>query len=298
MKIAELRAFEILLAVKQEGSYAAAARALGLTRAAVSRSIHEAEQRYNIRLTKRTTREVALTPLAEDILSRMAKPLEDIRSVLSTIEDTRDDLSGQIRLSCSHAFGRYRLLPLLTRFSRHYPLVSFELNLDDKLENLVTSPTDLVIRIGEPHAQNIIARQLCTLNLGLYGGAKFAHINTLEDLAAAPKIAFRIPGTQALFQWQFTTPSGEITDVPTVPHQFLVDSVETVVDLLLGGAGVAIISPYLFKDALADGKLVELLPDHRVEPVPCYLCYYHREHIPQRVRVLIEFLVENFPEAI
>jgi DNA-binding transcriptional LysR family regulator len=293
MKIADIRTLQVLMAVQSEKSYAGAARLLGLTRAAVSRNITEAEQRLNLRLTKRTTRRVELAPAATELLNRVAQPLQHIESAIASLEDDQQALKGRINISVTHAYGCHFVLPLLCEFARQHPQVDYSVSLSEAIENLVTSPLDLTIRMGSPEAENIIARRLRPVTIGVYAGAGFNVDMSIQELAAAQKIAFRVPGTQRLYNWNLESVAGELYDFDLSRQAFEVDSIEGVMELTRAGVGVALLPDYLAETELRQGKLIRLFSDYHVPSVDCFLCYFHRQHIPRRIRVLIEFLVEK-----
>ena len=90
----------------------------------------------------------------------------------------------------------------------------------------------------------------------------------------------------------FTIDKAELPD----NLRYATNSIEAVLDLVKAGAGISALARYLAAPELQSGELVSLLPDHRIEAIPCHLCYYHRSHIPRRVRLLIDFLVNRFQE--
>jgi len=291
MNASDIRTLQILMAVDRERSYAGAARALGLTRAAVSRNITEAEKRLNLRLAKRTTRQIALSPAAKVLLKRVAQPLEDIESAILSLEDSQQELKGIINISVSNAFGRHMLLPLLQEFAQRHPLIEYAISLTESIENLISSPTDLAIRLGAAESENIIARRLRGLSVGVYAASNFNPKMTINELKDAPKIAFHIPATNQIYQWQLESSKGEIFDIDIEHEKYEVDSIEALLDLTKAGLGIAIIPDYLAEPSMRNGEINKLFKGYRSPVVDCYLCYFHRKHIPKRIRALIEFLI-------
>jgi DNA-binding transcriptional LysR family regulator len=295
---AELRALEVLLAVQREGGFAPAARRLGVTRAAVSRSIAELERRLGARLARRTTRKVVLTEAALALLDRCRGPVASIREAFESARERDDELAGVVRVAGPTALGRDVLVPLLLEFRRSHPSVALDLRMGDDVVDLVTEPVDVTVRLGPLPDTTLVARALGTLPLVLVAAPALLRQHgvptTPADLRRLPAVAFRVPRTTERYPWRFQpTARGELT-LLTPDHAALEsDSIDAVAAMVRAGAGVGLVPRHLVARDLQRRALVALLPN-LVGPGPVVsLCHAGRRLMPRRVRALIDHLVHG-----
>lgn len=284
-----------------EGGFAAAARRLGVTRAAVSRSIAELEARLGARLARRTTRKVVLTEAATALIARCAAPLSAVASALDATREESASLAGTVRVAGPTAFGRDVLVPALLAFREAHPDVSVDLALADRLEDLVAKPIDVTVRMGALDEPSLIARAVGALPLALVVQAPLLSSRpaprSLDDLASWPAVAFRVPRTGGRFPWPFRV-RGELRlwDPPRVAFES--DSIDAVAELARRGAGLAVVPRHLVERDLEAGRLVALLEAQISAGPPVSVCHVQRAHMPRRVRTLIDFLVDVLPRSL
>jgi len=296
-----LRELEVLECVAREGNFSAAARALGLARADVSRIIARLEQRLALRLCTRTTRQVALTEAGRELVARVSPALREIHAALDSASDHGQALSGVIRLSCSHAFGRHYLLAPLAEFAAMHPGVDIQLSLNYRFDNLLARSLDIAIRLGSLSDSSMVARRIGRVAAAMYATPALVGSQsrfTVEQLLALPAIAFRVPESGERRPWRMLRAGQEI---PLIPGRVAVDvdSIEAVCDLVRAGAGVALAPRYLVGDDLAAGRLIELdIAGGRFAGPEAHLCFMSRSHQPRRVRELCDHLIARLPETL
>ena len=285
-----LRCFE---ASARHASFSEAGRRLNLRRAVVSRLIEQLEDRVGAKLFQRTTRKVVLTDEGEVLRRRLESPLAAMRESLLAAEASTGNLGGVVRLSASHAYGRRFILPLLADFRTRYPDIRVETFLSDRIDDLIDEQLDGTIRLGELPDSSMIARKVADLEVVLAVPSALITDrlppDSTSDLSEFPAIGFRVPGTGDLYAWTFERKGERHSAAPTSP-MLVTDSIEGVADLVRSGLGIAPVPKYLLCDELRSGVIVTGMPDYDVPPVPVHLCFASREHLPQRVRVLIDFL--------
>lgn len=298
IELPDLRAVQVLLAVERAGGFAAAARSLGVTRAAVSRSIAQLEARLKTRLARRTTRKVVLTEAALALVERCRAPLASIGEAFEVARERDDELAGTVRVAGSTAFGRDVLVPLLLEFHAANPAVVLDLRMSDRLDDLVADPIDVTVRLGPLPETSLVARTVGALPLALAASPAVVREHgapaSLADLAQLPAVAFRVPGTSERYPWPFDV-RGERALVTPSRVAIESDSIDAVAALVRAGAGVALLPRHLVEKDLEAGALVALLP-HLVGGGPAVsVCYAGRKLVPRRVRALIDHLVEALP---
>ncbi|MFO0758018.1 MAG: LysR family transcriptional regulator [Byssovorax sp.] len=297
----ELHALQILLAVEAEGGFAAAARRLGVTRAAVSRAIGELEARLGVRLARRTTRKVVLTDAAAALVKRCAGPLRTVGEALDATRELSAGLAGTVRVAGPAAFGRDVLLPALLGFRGAHPEVAIDLVLADQVEDLVARPIDVAVRLGPLEETSLIARAVGALPLALVAPAKLAAARraprAIDELDGWPAIQFRLPRTGARYAWPFEV-RGELRLHEPKQVVFETDSIDAVAELARRGAGIAMVPRHLVEADLRAGRLVPLLEGQVAAGPPVSVCHAQRAHMPKRVRALIEWLTGALPKGL
>jgi DNA-binding transcriptional LysR family regulator len=298
---ADLRALQVLLTVANEGGFAPAARRLGVTRAAVSRSIAVLERRLGTRLARRTTRKVVLTESALALVDRCRGPVSSIRDAFDVARERDDALAGLVRVAGPAAFGRDVLAPLLLEFRERHPSVSLDLRMSDGLEDLVTQPIDVTVRLGPLPDTSLVARRVGALPLVLVAAPSVLRAHGRPklpaDLRGMPAVAFRVPRSKERYPWAFEV-SGARTLVTPEHAAVESDAIDTVAALVRAGAGVGLVPRHLVAADLARGALVALLPSLVAEGPLVSVCHMERRLMPRRVRALIDHLVGTLPRVL
>jgi DNA-binding transcriptional LysR family regulator len=298
--VGDLRALQVLLAVEREGGFAAAARSLGVTRAAVSRSIAELERRLRVRLARRTTRRVVLTEAALALVDRCRDPLGSIHEALDAARERDGEQAGTVRVAGTTAFGRDVLVPLLIELAKAHPAVTFDLCMSDRVEDLVAQPIDVTVRLGPLPETSLVARTVGTLPLVLAAAPalvrRLGAPTSPDAVLRMPAVAFRVPGASRRYPWPLDV-RGERQLVTPTRVSFESDSVDTVAALIRAGAGVGLVPRHLVERELDAGRLVALLPGLVGKGPIVSVCYAGRKLVPKRVRTVIDHLVRRLPDV-
>src|SRR5512134_3811714 len=220
------------------GGFSAAARALGLTPSAVSKSISRLEDRLGVRLLNRTTRSLTTTPEGDTFLERSRRILADIEEAEEEITRFRSAPRGLLRLHVSVAFGLHQLPPVVPEFMRRFPEVQLDIAVSDRLPDLAEEGIDLAVRSGEVEDQSLIARRICLMERVICAAPGYLtehgtpevpddllHHNCLL-LSSQPQLAY----------WPFDTPQGVRT--VKVNGNLIADNAETGVQLAILGLGL------------------------------------------------------------
>lgn len=289
----ELRAMAIFATVVRSGSFAAAARTLGLTRAVVSHHVRGLEAKLGVPLAQRSTRSFSLTPAGEAFRVHCERVLDEALDGLRSMELLRAEPSGEVRITCSHHFGNKRIMPALLEFRRRYPAVRLHVAMNDANVDLVQHGIELAVRAGPLADSSLVARRLVT---------------EPTMLCAAPAYLRRqrAPASVAELEqhrWVIYPPSqktvtvragGEDVQVP-VRGDVLTDSAAARLAFVLAGEGIARLPAYDAAALLASGELVRVLPDVTTAPLEIYLV--HSQRIGPSARLLRDFLLDPAREG-
>ncbi|MBV4365225.1 LysR family transcriptional regulator [Erwinia phyllosphaerae] len=290
----QLGSIEQFCRAAETGSFTGAAEILGLTPAAVSRSISRLEQRLGVRLFLRTTRAVKLTTEGELYWKECHLALEQIAEAERAITGSQTIPSGPLRISVSAAYGTFRLLPLMPRFTELYPQIDIEISISDKIIDFVEEGFDLAIRLGVPQDSRLVAFKLENASLGVFGTpaylAKKGEPYRIDDLNQHDCIQYISPNTGRPLQWLFTDESGTLIEKQITSRMRVLNDALGAVAWVNAGGGLYQTYSFAVGDALRRGDLVEVLQKYGGRSRPFSILYPQNRHLSARVRAFVEFL--------
>ena len=271
-------------------SFRAAAEELGVTSAAVSKAVKRLEAELGVALLHRTTRRVALSEEGEAFLARCEDAIALVHSARSEAAAAARAPRGRLTVSLSHVLGPF-VVDVLARFRRRHPGVTLELKLTDRRSRLVDERVDVALRLGTLPDSALVARRLwrtrwVTVASPTYLAAA-AELRTPEDLRGHACIRFRSPRGKAV-PWTFAGPDGATP--LTVPAGLDVDHGGLIVRAAIADLGVAQVFDFMVADALADGRLVEVLGDHAAPGPDVHALTVAGQRKTPRVRVFLDYL--------
>jgi DNA-binding transcriptional LysR family regulator len=298
LSLTQLRCF---LAVVDAGSFAEAARRMGLSTSAVSRLIGRFETAHGLKLLHRSTH--ALSP-TEDGQRLIAPAREAVRSLLELEgalgKAAKESDAGWVRISAPVALLRHCIVPLLRRFSDQHPDIRLDLRSSNDLVDLADNGIDLALRSGAldtipGHVQQQWFSFLWILCAAPAYLARTAAITTPDDLPRHDLIGFRTAHNGMVRPWHLQdAASGEIRRL--MPNaRFIFDDGEAGWRAALDGAGIASAPMFLAADALARGAMIELLPEWRTAETPVSIVRRDARLSPPRVDAVIAFLKRHPP---
>jgi len=287
----------VFSAVVDASSFVAAADSLGMSKAAVSRYVSELEQRLGVRLMHRTTRKLSLTPEGEVFLARCRDILASIESSEAEISTRSVTASGLLKVSVPVSFGIRHLAPLWSEFLSDHPQVTLDVQLADRVIDLVDEGFDLAVRIARLPDSSLISRQLASTRLVLCAAPSYlkrrgtpAHPS---ELAQHDVLGYSLMAMGD--QWQFTGPEGPVS-VKVRPRMWT-NNGDSCVAAALQGSGIQLQPTFLIDDELASGQLVEILPQFRSVELGIYAVYPSRKFVLPKVRAMVEFLANELGQA-
>jgi len=285
----------VFVRVVEDGGFTAAAKRLHLSPSAVSKVISRLEDRLGTRLLNRTTRRLGLTEAGRAFYDRSARILGDIDEAEQAIHRLKGVPAGLLRVNCAVAFATAQLVPLMPVFMERHPLVSLELEVTDRVVDLVDEGFDCAIRIGARFESSLVSRLLAEDRRIICAAPSYLQRHgvpeTPADLAAHVCIA-RTASQAHLNDWPFDGPDGPYTIRASGPVE--VNNGEVAYHMTMAGLGIARLAEFLLGPEVRAGRLVSLLADqHREEPLPIHVVYPHRQHLSPKVRAFVDFLVEQ-----
>lgn len=279
--------------VVHDGSFTAAAKALGVPKSSVSRSVSQLEEDLGTRLLHRTTRKLHLTEAGSAFYERIARALTDIDEATSVASDAQAEPRGLVRVTAPLDIGVWALADIASRFVKAHPTIRLDVSLSSRHVDLIAEGIDLAVRAGPVRDQSLIARRVGFVEAGLYAAAhwvkKHGKPETVAELASFDNIVFRAVNGRATYS--LATSDGRKEEV-VVTGSVCADDLSFVKKAALAGAGIGLIPDFLCAKEWLSGKLVRVLPEWSLGGgAELSLVYPSARFLPQRVAVVRDFLL-------
>ena len=301
-----LTALTVFRHAAELGSFAATSRHLDLSPAAISKNIGELEAHLAVRLFNRTTRRMSLTEAGALYYERIVRVLDDLEEADDVLRTTQEIPRGLLRVSAPMTVTLLCLSPALPKFLARYPEVSLDLQLDDRRVDIVEQGFDLAIR-GSDNLEDssLIAQKLMTMEHVVCGAPSYFERYGVpaspEDLVNHCCIQFTLSGHANV--WTFKNSDGlqpafghRSVSVP-INGRYKVNSSLAVRDALRAGFGLSLIPWIYVRDDLNEGRLQTVLDEWSPDETTLYAVYPSKRYVPSKVRLFLDFLVEELSSA-
>lgn len=302
-----LSELQLFVAVINHGNLSAAGREFYLSPASISSKISALEDYYDAKLLVRTTRKIEVTKAGEMLYQSAVKLLEELNCIKENIQANINKAEGLIRLTIPFDLGEQFILPILDKFSEINPKVKYDILFTDDIVSYNQFPFDIAIRQGNLQNSNFIAKKLIKSYRILCASPKYlkkmniTNINDINILKDCDFITIKINGT-AIKNWYLIDPQNNKLEINLNPS-CIVNNGYISRKMCLRGYGIASKSYWDIKKDLDSGELVQILPDYKVtlnandKPDNVIsLIYPYKQFQPYRVRMLNEFIINNFPK--
>lgn len=288
----------LFLRVLDLGSISAAARSLDLSSAVASQRLQRLEKDLNVRLLHRTTRRLHPTPEGLALAEQGRDLVEGLEALTQDLRGSAENVTGTLRVTLPHSFGRQYISPLLPEFLNRYPRLDLDVGLSDQVVDLVGEGYDLGIRIGILEDSSLVARRLADDRRVLCATADYL------DRHGTPQRPGDLADHQCLVLssqrrrqdlWRLTDQQGQ-SETVQVSGRIRSNQGELLTEAVLGGLGIAQHSVWHIHEHLRSGQLRVVLPEYRLMETGIYAVMPQRRLVPPRVRAFVAFLEERLAE--
>lgn len=288
--MSKLERINAFISVVEQNGFAAAARKEGVSTAAMSRQVARLESDLGVELLQRTTRQIALTEVGTEYYQYSKKALADLMEAEIAISNSREEPTGLLSVTSSRYFAMKYLIPQLPKFMALNPKLQVKVELAERFPDLTEENIDLIFGVSLEGPSALVRRQvaltryvLCAspIYLEKYGAP---HIPT--DLSKHLYIthSMRKPDNVITFK--------DNKKIYVEPILGLNDS-QAMCACAMQGMGIVSLHDYIVADALADGRLIEILPEFSTRNQPIYLYYQQSRYLQPKIRRFIDFYTSN-----
>jgi len=289
------QAVQAFATVVEQGSFARAAERLGVSTSSVSRSVSELESHLGARLLNRTTRRLSLTEAGQAFLERAVQLLADLEEAEAAVSSSTLSPRGTLRMTCAITFGERFVAPAVAEFAARHPGLRFDVELSDRMVDLVDEGFDLAIRIGAPGSASLIARRIGETQLVCCAAPAYLETHGAprvpEDLGRHRCLSYAYLATRDT--WRFRDRDGGERPV-RISGAVLANNGRFLASLAASGAGVVLEPDFIVDEAVASGRLVRLLAEFIPPAGAIYAVYPSRRHLSAKVRAFVEFIADRF----
>lgn len=285
MKLDDLNLFRLVV---ENGNYTATSRKTNIPVATITRRIQSLEEDLDLRLLNRNARRLSLTESGQRFYDSCAPILKTLTQASQDVSDECRGASGKVRICVPPNTARYLIMPMLNEFMKLYPDIQIDLKLTNETADLDCADWDLVFCVGPQRDSNLIVRKINEINYLLVASSKYLensptlkHPNDLERHAL-------LKG-QPLLKWQLMNEQNESVLI-SGNARIQANEFHTVHDACRQHLGISLLPDMLVRDDLEKGNLVRVLPQWHSVPREVYMMYNYKDHLPDKVRLLIDFI--------
>ena len=294
-----LEAMRIYVRVVERGSISGAARDLNIGQPAASERIERLEKYLGCRLLLRSARAFNCTPEGVTFYERSKGILHTVEQAIAEVSNDEQDLRGTIRIAAPHCFGETIVPEALTLVRATYPQLDLELVLNDRIVDLVTEGVDISFRLGPLGEGAFVARQLGQIGRVLVAApgylSQHGPITEPSELVKHPFI--RVQGMFGTDQLPLRRMATIVENAP-IRTAIKTSHWRPMYEMILSGVGIGVLEEPACVDALADGRLVRILPQFEVLPFELNVLTQAQHPRPPRVRMIMAMLATCTPEIL
>jgi DNA-binding transcriptional LysR family regulator len=292
-----LQSMKVFQQVVDEGGFAAAARKLDLTPAAVTRLVSDLERHLGVRLLQRTTRRLSLTPAGEAYLQRLRAILSDIEEADAVAHAHSREMSGTVRVLALPVVATHIVAPAIAEFQRQYPEVVLELHVQDALDPNVEDYDLTIVNGSLPIQSSAIVRTIVESQAVFCAAPdylqRFGEPASPEELRSHRCLRLRTAGMR-LRPMQLIDPTHADrtveVDVPAVVHA---NHTDTLLEATVHGAGISSQPVDLIAPLLKSGQLKRVLAPWITNRLSLVVAMPSRKYMPVRTRAFLDHLVAH-----
>jgi len=291
----KLSSMKVFIQAARLGSFSAAAEALAISKAMVSKHISRLEDNLDVQLFNRTTRSLSLTEVGTVYRDRVKEILDDIEEAELSVSQLSSQPRGTLRMMAPTSFGSFHLSRIVAAYLHEHSHVSIEMILTERTPDLVEERLDLAIRIGNLEDSSLFARKITDARMIVCGSADYLERHGVpkspDDLLKHNCLTHTAHTGEA---WTFRGSQGMCKiDVHGTVRSNAADGLRIAA---IQGCGLVHLPIYMVTKDLSTGRLIPVLNDYEGEKRPIHAVYQHRMHLSAKVRTFVDYLYEQYQQ--
>jgi DNA-binding transcriptional LysR family regulator len=292
-----LSAMRTYRAVVETGGFSAAARRLGLSKAAVSKQVAELEAHFGTALLHRTTRRLNATDAGRRYFENCVRLLDELSEIEAEVRSSQAEPSGRLRISAPVNFGNAVLSPVICALMQRYPRLEVQVELNDRFVDLIEEGFDVALRIRTNLPDSsLIARRLCQITRSVCAAPSYLKRmgtpKAPEELKNHACLIYSL--STSPFDWKFG--AGNRTVNVRVNGGIQSNNGQFLMSFLHAGLGIALLPDFTVGEDIRAGRLKRILENHPVEPHDLYVVYPANRHQSPKLRAFMEVAAQHLTD--
>jgi DNA-binding transcriptional LysR family regulator len=282
--------------VVDSGGFTPAANKLGLSRAALSKSVQQLETHLGARLLHRTTRRVGLTEIGQIYYERARDILQDLAEVEAIASEQSSQPQGRLRINAPTSFGIRHLCDALPDYLNKYPDVQLSLSFSDRFVDVVEEGFDVVIRITDLADSSLIARKLAPCRRVFVASPEYLRVHgepkVPQDLALHPCLIYSERSRATT--WTLFGPQG--MESVKVNGPVRADNGDFLSAAAIAGQGITVLPTFIVGPEIRAGRLQQIMLPYSLNEIAIYAVFPSRRYLSAKVRTFVDFLASSYGE--
>jgi LysR family transcriptional regulator for bpeEF and oprC len=278
------------------GSFARAAESMDLPKATLTRLIQNLETHLGVKLLHRTTRRISVTTDGAAYYERCVRILADVEEAEQSLSHQNNSPRGTLRVDTTSGLAQLVLIPKLHEFFAAYPELKMELTINGKPIDLLKEGVDVVLRVGDPVDDTMVARRIGQLRLAFYASPLYLKRSGTptqpSDLMQHTAVNYLSYRTGRDMPWPLG--QGEQRTEMLLPSAISTNDADVYLSCALEGLGIALLARVMALPYVESGRLVEVLADWPTDALPIAAMYPQNRHLSAKVRVFVNWAAELF----
>jgi DNA-binding transcriptional LysR family regulator len=288
-----LGGISLFVTVAETRSFTKAGNQLGISSSAVGKSIARMEERLAVRLFHRSTRSITLTAEGELFLERCRRILGEVEAAEAELSEVAGAPRGRLRVGTPQLTAL--IMPVLTGFKRRYPDIALDIDLSERMVDIIEEGFDAVIRTGTQNDSRLSSRRIGSCRQVVVASSAYLerHGRPLHprDLARHACLLHKFAASGRIERWPFTLPPGEAE--PLLKEHMTCSNIEALVYALLQDEGIAFLPTFIVADELEQGRLQTVLEDYMDQTVTLSMLWPASRYASPKLRAFIDYVVEH-----
>jgi DNA-binding transcriptional LysR family regulator len=284
-----LGGISLFVTVAETRSFTKAGNQLGISSSAVGKSI----ARLAVRLFHRSTRSITLTAEGELFLERCRRILGEVEAAEAELSEVAGAPRGRLRVGTPQLTAL--IMPALTGFKRRYPDIALDIDLSERMVDIIEEGFDAVIRTGTQNDSRLSSRRIGSCRQVVVASSAYLerHGRPLHprDLARHACLLHKFAASGRIERWPFTLPPGEAE--PLLKEHMTCSNIEALVYALLQDEGIAFLPTFIVADELEQGRLQTVLEDYMDQTVTLSMLWPASRYASPKLRAFIDYVVEH-----
>ena len=290
-KITSMRVFS---AVAKNGSFSEAAKKLSISKAMASKHVQNLENSLGVRLFNRTTRKLNLTEVGNAYYDKVDVILAEIDETELAISQLNSEPKGKLKIMAQPSFGAFHLSRALSLYLKKYPDVTTEIELTNRMPDLVEDGIDLAFHVGELDDSMFVARKIASARRVVCASPYYLKQNgtpqTPDDLARHNCLIYS-PRTP-LVEWEFIDQGDKLKI--KISGDIQCNDGDALRIAAIQNCGIAQLPTYMVGLDIQSGRLNALLEEYEPEKLPVYAIHNHRKYLSAKIKTFIDFIYDLY----